>query len=161
MKTAGKLAAGWLLALGCMFLSLSVSAEIDKYQTLKPLPSGIDGKDKDIQNTEAVYDLDITAKQGLIFGLPTLLIGGWLALGLYRQSKQDKQAIDQKVSENLQSLFYQMVEENQGRISLLGFAIQSQLPPTTAKEYLDIKAKEFNANFKVSEEGAVLYHFDM
>jgi predicted nucleotidyltransferase len=30
-----------------------------------------------------------------------------------------------------------------------------------AKQYLDKKAKEFNANFQVTEEGAVSYHFDV
>jgi hypothetical protein len=161
MKTAGKLAAGWLVILGFMFMTLSVTAEIDKHKMIKPLPPGIDGNDQEFLNKDALYILDITAKQGLIFGFPTLILGGWLALGLYRQSKQEKTAINQQVNENLQSLFYRMVQENEGRISLLGFAMQSQLAPTTAKEYLDVKAKELNANFKVSEEGAVLYYFDM
>jgi len=161
MKTAGKLAAGWLLTLGFMLMTLSVSAEMDKYKMLKPLPPGIDGNDQEFLNTEALYILDITAKQSLIFGFPTLVIGGWLALGLYRQSKEEEQASEQENSNNLQSIFYRMVQENEGRISLLGFAMQSQLPPTTAREYLDVKAQEFNANFKVSEEGSVLYQFDM
>ncbi|WP_088240927.1 hypothetical protein [Calothrix rhizosoleniae] len=160
MKTAGKLAAGWLLTLGVMLMTLSISAEVDKHKMLKPLPPGIDGDYQEFLNTEALYLLDITAKQGLIFGFPTLAIGGWLALGLYRQGKQEKQASEEQASKNLQSIFYRMVQENEGRISLLGFAMQSQLPPTTAKEYLDIKAQELNANFKVSEEGSVLYHFD-
>jgi hypothetical protein len=30
-----------------------------------------------------------------------------------------------------------------------------------AKQYLDKKAKEFNANFQVTEEGALSYHFDV
>jgi hypothetical protein len=44
---------------------------------------------------------------------------------------------------------------------LLSFAMQSQLPATEAKEYLDQKAKEFNANFQVNEAGGVSYHFDV
>jgi hypothetical protein len=31
--------------------------------------------------------------------------------------------------------------------------MQSQLPAAEAKQYLDKKAKEFNANFQVTEEG--------
>ncbi|CDN11783.1 MAG: hypothetical protein HRU34_20155 [Richelia sp.] len=161
MKTAGKLAAGWLLTLGFMFITLSITAEIEKHNMIKPLPPSIDGNEHEFLNKEVLYVLDITAKQGIIFGFPTLLLGGWLALGLYRQSKNEKIAIDKQVRENLQSLFYQMVQENKGKISLLGFAMQSQLAPTKAKEYLDVKAKELNANFKVSQEGAVLYYFDI
>jgi hypothetical protein len=54
-----------------------------------------------------------------------------------------------------------MLQENHGRITVLGFAMQSQLPAANARLYLDEKAKEFNANFKVNEEGAVSYHFDV
>ena len=54
-----------------------------------------------------------------------------------------------------------MLLENQGRVTLLSFAMQSQLPAAEAKQYLDKKAKEFNANFQVTEEGAVSYHFDV
>ena len=80
MKTAGKLAAGWLLTLGFMFMTLSITAEIEKHNIIKPLPPSIDGNEHEFPNTEALYILDITAKQGLIFCLPTLVLGGWLAL---------------------------------------------------------------------------------
>ncbi|MBD2418092.1 hypothetical protein H6G54_10305 [Anabaena cylindrica FACHB-243] len=170
MKTAEKLAAGWLLTLGFMFLTISVSAVITKNTTLKPILPGIDdqGLVKDFVNHEALNQLDNTATQGIMFGIPTAVLGGWLALGLYKQSKQNKKAINQQMNEHLRSLeqaklsqFYQMLQENQGRVTLLGFAMQSQLPATEAKEYLDAKAKEFNANFQVNEEGGVSYHFDV
>lgn len=44
-------------------------------------------------------------------------------------------------------------------MTVLGFAINSQLPATAAKKYLDLKAKEFNGNFDVSEEGNISYYF--
>lgn len=162
MKTAEKLAAGWLLTLGFMFLTLSVSAVLDKNTMLKPIPIG-DGESVafDKVNQEALAVLDITAKQGLIFGVPTMVLGGWLSLALYRQGKREEKAIQQQVSDRLQSLFYQMLQQNQGRITVLGFAMYSQLPAAVAKQYLDEKAKEFNANFQVNEEGGVLYRFDL
>ncbi|MEA5555969.1 hypothetical protein VB690_05875, partial [Nodularia spumigena CH309] len=40
MKTAEKLAAGWLLTLGFMFLTLSVSATTEKKSMLKPISTG-------------------------------------------------------------------------------------------------------------------------
>lgn len=164
MKTAEKLAAGWLLTLGFMFLTLSVSAALEKNSMLKPIPTAIEEDDdygREFVNKDALYFLDTTARQGLIFGVPTLILGGWLSLGLYRQSQQDKKAINQQMNEHLQSLFYQMLQENKGRMTVVGFAMKSQLPPAAARQYLDEKAKEFNANFKVSEEGAVSYHFEI
>ncbi|MDF5710583.1 MAG: hypothetical protein PUP90_23650 [Nostoc sp. S4] len=159
MKTAEKLAAGWLLTLGFMFLTLSASAAIDKFATRKVYIPVKDAYDFSAPN--ATYQDDNTAVSGLIFGVPSLTLGAWLALGLYRQSRQEKKALDRQRSDRLQSLFYEMLQQNHGRVTVLGFAMQSQLPPADARQYLDEKAKEFNANFKVNEEGAVSYHFDV
>lgn len=163
MKTAEKLAAGWLMALGCMFITLSVSASIEKNNIQKPIAPIIDeeGPVKDFQNRDAFNLLDTTSRNGMIFGIPTLLLGGALSFSLYRQNRQEKKALQKQTSDRLQSLFYKMVLENHGRVTLLGFAMQSELPASTAKEFLDERAKDFNANFKVSEDGIVSYYFDV
>jgi hypothetical protein len=109
----------------------------------------------------AVQNSKDTIVGGIIFGVPSAILGSWLALGLYKQSQQEKKALKQENSEQLQAQFYQMLLQNQGRVTLLNFAMQSQLPAAEAKQYLDKKAKEFNANFQVTEEGAVSYHFDV
>jgi hypothetical protein len=159
MKTAEKLAAGWLLTLGFMFLTLSATAVFEKFATRKAITIPTDNYDYIAPN--ATYEDDNAAVGGLIFGVPTLTLGTWLALGLYRQSRQEKKALNQQVSDRLQSIFYEMLQDNHGRVTVLGFAMQSQLPAAHARQYLDEKAKEFNANFKVNEEGAVSYHFDV
>ncbi|AUB39973.1 Tfp pilus assembly protein FimV [Nostoc flagelliforme CCNUN1] len=161
MKTAEKLAAAWLLTMGFMFVTLS-AAEVFNKTTMEEsitLPLAWDGSiEFSTTNTPVI---DNTAVERLIFGIPTLTLGTWLALGLYRQSRQEKKALNQQVSDRLQSIFYKMLQENHGRITVLGFAMQSQLPAAHARQYLDEKAKDFNANFKVNEEGAVSYHFDV
>ena len=159
MKTAEKLAAGWLLTLGFMFVTLSATAVFEKVATRKAIIIPTDEYDFTAPN--ATYEDDNAAVGGLIFGVPTLTLGTWLALGLYRQSRQEKKALNQQISDRLQSIFYEMLQENHGRVTLLGFAMQSQLPAAYARQYLDEKAKEFNANFKVNEEGAISYHFDV
>jgi hypothetical protein len=160
MKTAEKLAAGWLLTLGFMFVTLSVSAVLEKNATKKVVVYPTDKYDFPAPNPNT-YEDDNTAVGGLVFGVPTLILGGWLALGLYSQSRQEKKVLNQQMDDRLQSVFYEMLEENNGRMTLLGFAMQSQLPAADARQYLDKKAQEFNANFKVSEEGAVSYHFEV
>ncbi|PMB14805.1 hypothetical protein [Fischerella thermalis] len=161
MKTGEKLAAGWLLTLGFMFLTLSVSAAIEKHKMVQYISPGIDPEAPDFRSREAYSALDLTTKQGLIFGIPTLALGGWLAIGLYRQSRQDKKALEQQINEHLQSTFYRMIQENNGHVTLLGFAMQSHLPAPVARQYLDEQAKVFNANYKISEEGGISYHFDL
>ena len=160
MKTAEKLATGWLLTLGFMFMTLSVSAVLEKNTILQPIPPGIE-EPQDFVNQDVIYGLDSTALYGLIFGVPTSVLGIWMALGLYRQSRQEKKLIQAQMSDRLQSIFYRLIQENRGRVTVLNFAMQSQLPAATAKQYLDEQAKVFNANFKVNEEGGVSYHFDV
>ena len=70
-----------------------------------------------------------------------------------------QKALQQQVSDRLQSVFYQMLQENHGRVTVLGFAMHSQLPAAAARQYLDEKAKEFNANFQVNEEGGCIISF--
>ena len=161
MKTAEKLAAGWLLTMGFMFVTLSAAEVFNKTTMEKSitLPLSWDGSIEFSETNTPV--IDDTTVERLIFGIPTLTLGTWLALGLYRQSRQEKKALNQQVSDRLQSIFYKMLQENHGRITVLGFAMQSQLPAAHARQYLDEKAKDFNANFKVNEEGAVSYHFDV
>jgi hypothetical protein len=160
MKTTEKLAAGWLITLGFMLTTISAQAMINKHLMYKQIPPGT-YEPNDYINHHAVAELDTTAVNGIIFGLPSLALGGWLALGMFRQGKREKNAIAQQIDLQLQSMFYRMIAENEGRITVLGFAMQSQLPPATAREFLDDQAKQFNANFKVSEDGAVSYHFDI
>ncbi|MCC5622871.1 hypothetical protein [Nostoc sp. CHAB 5715] len=161
MKTAEKLAAAWLLTMGFMFVTLSAAEVFNKTTMEKSitLPLAWDGSIEFSQTNTPV--IDDTTVERLIFGIPTLTLGTWLALRLYRQSRQEKKALNQQVSDRLQSIFYKMLQENHGRITVLGFAMQSQLPAAHARQYLDEKAKDFNANFKVNEEGAVSYHFDV
>jgi len=160
MKTSEKLAAGWLIVLGFMLTTISAQAMINKHLMFKQIPPGAYDQN-DYINHHAVAELDTTAVNGIIFGLPSLVLGGWLALGMRRQGKKENSAIAKQMDLHLQSMFYRMIAENEGRITVLGFAMQSQLPAAEAREFLDEQAKQFNANFKVSEDGAVSYHFDI
>lgn len=161
MKTAGKLASGWLLTMGFMFMTLSISAVSDKIAMQKSPQIPVDVDDIEFTPQNLRYETDYNAVGYFIFGVPTLTLGGWLALGLYRDSKEEKKALNQQTSDRLQSVFYNMLTEYNGRITVLGFAMQSQLPAATARQYLDEKADEFHANFKISDDGAISYHFDV
>lgn len=168
MKTAEKFAAGWLLTLGFMFLSISVSAVSEKNALERPIPQNPGENSETVVNFPGPYQMqriihqkNRVAIEGFIFGLPTSILGSWLALSLYRERRQQKNVLNQKINEQLQSTFYRMILENEGRITVLKFAMHSQLPPATAKEYLDQKAKEFNADFNVNEDGGISYYFDV
>jgi hypothetical protein len=88
----------------------------------------------------------------LVFGVPMVAWGGWIFRGLGR----DKQ---KALSDRLNATFAKLLADNRGQITLLGFALEAGLDGTAAKAYLDDRAKEYNANFDVDEEGNLTYRF--
>ncbi|WP_448574117.1 ribosomal protein L7/L12 [Trichothermofontia sp.] len=88
----------------------------------------------------------------LLFSTPMLIGSGWL---MWRsQQRKLKQE-----SDRLQSIFLQLLQTEQGRLTPLRFAMESALEYKLAKAYLDAKALELNANFEVDDQGNVLYAF--
>ncbi len=129
MKTAEKLAAGWLITLGFMLTTISAQAMINKHLMFKQIPPGT-YDEYDYPNHYAVAELDTTAVNGIIFGLPSLALGGWLALGMRRRGKKEENAIAQQIDLHLQSMFYRMIAENQGTHH--SFRFRHAIPATSS-----------------------------
>lgn len=79
-----------------------------------------------------------------------LTIGG---LWKYFQAKQ------QEHLEELNEVFYQILQEHQGRVTTLDFAIAANITGLEAKEYLQERAREFGADFEVNTSGGIVYCF--
>ncbi|HEY9725562.1 MAG TPA: hypothetical protein V6D50_03850 [Chroococcales cyanobacterium] len=133
-KLFKQVSAGLLLTLGGLCLVAGVYA---------PFNHQIDRKE---QMSEAMACL--------LFGLPLTGVGGWIALGLYQQTQEENRT-------RLQSIFYNLLKNHNGRITVLQFAMEARLSGEVAKHYLDAQAREFNANFDVSQEGEVFYCFSI
>ena len=84
----------------------------------------------------------------VFFGVAPLSLGGWL---LQLGFKAEQQARRDR--------FFQLLQQNQGRLSVLDFAAATRLEPASARRQLDRWATEFSANFEVSEVGDVYYVF--
>lgn len=140
MKLIEKIAAGLLLSWGFFCLLITVSA----------LPTVLD-KDVTTQNkTEATDSL----VGGIAFGLPPLGLGSWLVWRLYQQRHKETR-------ERLQSTFFRLIEQDNGRITVLRFAKETHLSGEQAKQFLDERAKEFNATFDTDERGGISYFFNL
>ncbi|GGA08331.1 hypothetical protein [Okeania sp. KiyG1] len=50
-------------------------------------------------------------------------------------------------------IFYQLIQENNGYITALDLAINSQLSGKIVQEFLDEQAKEFGAELEITQEG--------
>ncbi|HEY9735116.1 MAG TPA: hypothetical protein V6D06_02500 [Trichocoleus sp.] len=87
--------------------------------------------------------------------LPWLILGalGWAGLWLWRRQQRYERALHQ--------LFYELVQASGGRISVLDFAIAARLPGPQARAFLDARAREFYANFEPTEQGDLLYTFNV
>lgn len=82
------------------------------------------------------------------FGLLPLAIGG---LCLYTSFRAEHHAIRDR--------FFVLLQSNQGRLSLLDFAAATRLEPAIARRHLDLWAKEFTAEFEVTDDGDIDYVF--
>ena len=78
---------------------------------------------------------------------------GW-AYKLYQQQQKHQLAY-------LDSVFYRLIKENQGRVTSLDLAMNAKLPGSKVQEYLDDRASEFAADFEVTEQGGILYYFQV
>ncbi len=84
----------------------------------------------------------------VFFGLAPAFLGGCLLSASY---KLERQAI--------RARFFQLLQVNQGRLSILDFAAATRLEPSIARRHLDSWAKEFAATFEVNEGGDIYYVF--
>ena len=132
MKLIKKGAAGLLLGLGTLCLIAGAYAPFNH----------------NISREERVSE----AMACLLFCLPITGAGGWLVWSLHQQSRKE-------VQQRLQSTFHQLLKQSQGKITVMQFVLEAQLTADAAKQYLDERAKEFNATFNVTEDGEIYYCF--
>ncbi len=65
----------------------------------------------------------------------------------------------QKWSQQVDPLFYQLIQLHQGAITPLDLAIKANFSAATAKRYLDTKASEFGAQCRNYERQDAVYYF--
>lgn len=61
--------------------------------------------------------------------------------------------------ELLNSLFYKLIEENQGHITTLDLAMKAKLPANVVQEFLDQQARDFSAHYEITDQGGIIYYF--
>ncbi|QZZ22004.1 helix-turn-helix transcriptional regulator [Leptothermofonsia sichuanensis E412] len=80
-----------------------------------------------------------------------VLVGGWIWQRWHKAHRSQQ--------ERLSDIFYQLIREHQGRITVLDFAMHTRLSAIEARAYLDARAKDFSAHFEVTDRGDVFYLF--
>lgn len=94
--------------------------------------------------------------------LPVLAISGLAAAGywLWRQ-QQRRHRQRQRHQARLNTKFYQLLQQQQGRISVLDFAMYSRLDGGAAQAYLNAQAQAFSAYFETTPRGDIIYVFNV
>lgn len=126
--------AGIFFSIGFIFLTVTVSS----LATKDPTP-----KDRS------------AAMGGIIIGVPAIAAGTWLVLK-QRKKHNDLEEVRQR---QIEFNFLTTLQANDGSITAISFAIANQLTLDEAKQYLDAKAAQLNADFSVTEDGGVSYKF--
>ncbi len=90
----------------------------------------------------------------MIFGLPLTAWGSWIAHGIQRDRRDQEQV-------KLQTAFFKILEETDGQITPLALSMTTGLSGEKTREFLDQKAKEFQANFEVDAQGDLFYRFNL
>ncbi|MEO0455845.1 MAG: hypothetical protein AAF152_04580 [Cyanobacteria bacterium P01_A01_bin.114] len=78
---------------------------------------------------------------------------------LWRSANAPRLKAQAAEAQRLQSVFYQLVEEKQGKFTLIEFAIAAQLPGDKARAFLDEQSKSFGADYDVTDKGDIVYQF--
>jgi hypothetical protein len=93
-----------------------------------------------------------TITAGLLLGIPCMAGSLWLLGAVER----DRKLVH---SQRLQSLFYQAISANNGRINPLQFAMLAEIPVEQAKDFLEAWAGSLNADCHLDDTGLRVYCF--
>lgn len=132
IKRLKKFAVALLLGVGIPIMILAIAKLPDSN-----LPPG--------DRTEVIAAL-------IFLGAVPTATAGYLLWDLRQQSLKAR-------SDHLHSIFFKLLKVGHGKLTVLDFAMHTRLPGLEAKAFLDDRAREFTADFSVSESGGLLYHF--
>lgn len=90
----------------------------------------------------------------LLFGVAPTVGANVLWRQMRNRQRRDRQ-------QHLHTLFFETLQQGQGMITVLDFAMRSHLSGQEATAYLNDRAQEFNATFEVDAAGGILYCFPL
>lgn len=102
----------------------------------------------------------------LLHWIPALAImipilgGGAVGYWIWKQWKQE-QCQQQRRQAKIDATFYQLLRQQQGRISVLDFAMHTQLNGVSAQAYLNLQAQALSAYYETTPHGDVVYVFNL
>ncbi|WP_071518638.1 hypothetical protein [Geitlerinema sp. PCC 9228] len=95
----------------------------------------------------------------LTIPIPSTAIGSYLVWSIVQQNKREAQREQEKEDQRLRKIFFNLVQQQGGEITVFQFSVAAQISGKLARKYLDKFAGEYNATFRVDNRGNVIYTF--
>lgn len=134
MRIVKQLAAVALLVMGFWCLARAVETGLDRN------PNRLEKRE--------------TVTAGILLGLPAIGFGGWLGVDAHLQQKREER-------DRLQGIFFQLVKAGKGYIAPIRFSMETGLTGEAAIDYLNQRARVYNADFQVDDTGGITYYFNL
>ncbi len=94
---------------------------------------------------------------GLILGLPSLGLGGWVAWDWYQERRKKNQARSRRI----RAIFLHLIQVEGGQITVQKLAQYTHLSTLEAQVFLDQKVQELNGSLEKKLNGEIIYHFQI
>lgn len=95
-----------------------------------------------------------TITAGVLLGVPAVGFGTWLGVDTQLQRKREER-------DRLQGIFFKLVKAGKGYIAPIRFSMETGLTGEAAIDYLNQRARVYNADFKVDDMGGITYYFNL
>jgi len=97
----------------------------------------------------------------LIVTLPSTAAGSWLTWSVIQQNRREAKKKQEEEEARLRQILFDLIEKENGTISVVKFAMKAQISVEVAKQYLDSCAEKYMATFEVDELGNMYYKFSL
>ena len=92
--------------------------------------------------------------QGILIFMGLFCCAGGIARIIYLRKK-----LEISTQDTMNSIFYELVKKNNGRITVLDFAIVSNNNPKEARTFIEHKSIQLVATTEIDDSGSITYIF--
>lgn len=98
-----------------------------------------------------------------LFGLtlPSTVAGSWLVWSVRQQNCREASKKQQEEEDRLRQILFDLIESENGTVTVIKFAMKAQISGEVAKQYLDSYAEKYIATFEVDDLGNIYYQFSL
>jgi hypothetical protein len=137
---------------------MSADPQVNRGRQKKTTSASPANPTQDNLESRLVFIVPVVIGVTLVLSAWRLVVAGAIVSGIAWAWKNHSQKNEAR-SVELNAVFYKLIQEHQGRLTVLDFAMEADIPGDEAQEYLDTRAREFSAQYEITENGGMVYCF--